>query len=66
VHGVLDAPSYEQAEAALVRLGEHSQGAGLARVINEQFDHLLAHTLGYFQGLAQVAPQWCWRDLSIA
>jgi hypothetical protein len=63
VHGVLDAPSYEQAEAALVALGQHPQGTSLAALLNEQFDHLLVHTLDYFQDLARVSPEWCWRDL---
>ena len=34
VHGVLDATSYEQAEAALMKPGEHAQGATLAALIN--------------------------------
>ena len=62
LHGVLDAPSYEQAEAALVQLGKHAQGASLAALINEQFDHLLAHTLDYFWALVRVTPEWYWRD----
>ena len=52
----------KQAEAALVKLGEHAQGATLAALINEQFDHLLAHTLDYFRDLVRVTPEWCWRD----
>mgnify|MGYP005845420691 CR=1 FL=1 len=62
VHGVLDAPSYELAEAALLQLGKHAQGASLAALINEQFDHLLAHTLAYLRDLVRVTPEWCWRD----
>ena len=62
LHGVLDAPSYEQAEAALVALRRHAQGANLAALINEQFDHLMAHTLDYFRALVRVSPEWYWRD----
>ena len=62
VHGVLDAASYERAEAALVKLREHARGASLAAIIDAQFDHLLAHRLDYFRGVVRVTPEWYWRD----
>jgi transposase-like protein len=65
VRQVIDAPSHTQAEAALATLQGHPWGATLAKLLNEQFDHLLLHLLAYYHGLVRVAPEWCWRDFRL-
>jgi len=62
VGALMAAPSYEEAEALLVRLAAHPCGRQLAAEINEQFDHLFVHLLDYYRALSNVSPEWCWRD----
>ena len=65
LHAVIDAPSYEQAEAALAQLKAHAHGALLARKVNEQLDRLLFPLLPCHQGLSRIAPEWLWRDFRL-
>jgi hypothetical protein len=65
IHQVIDAPSFEQAEAALAALSEHAQGTTIAKLLNEQFDLVLAHLLDGCQGLQRVSPEWYWRDFRL-
>jgi len=65
VHGVIDAQSYEQAEAALLLLRSHPQGAALAQFLNEQLDHILVYLVAYYAGLQRVTPEWYWRDFRL-
>jgi hypothetical protein len=65
IHQVIDAPSFEQAEAALATLSEHTQGTTIAKLLNEQFDLVLAHLLDGCQGLQRVSPEWYWRDFRL-
>jgi transposase-like protein len=65
IHSVLDARSYEQAEAALAALQGHPLGAGLGKRLNEQLDHVLVHLLDYCRGLPRVTPEWLWRDFRL-
>jgi len=62
IHGVVDAQSYDQAEAALAALRGHPQGAAIGNQLNVQLDQILAHQLPYCQGLQRVSPEWYWRD----
>ena len=65
VHGVLDATSYEQAEAVLARLLAHERGAKLGRIIGEHLDEALMHLLPCHRGLIRVGPEWLWRDFRL-
>ena len=65
VHGVIDARSYEQAEAALVLLCAHPYGDTVGRSLNEQLDRILVHLVAYYHGLQRVSPEWCWRDFRL-
>jgi len=65
LHAVIDAPSYEQAEQALMRLGQHPLGAQLAKKMNEQLDRLFFALLPEHQGLLRIAPEWLWRDFRL-
>ena len=65
IHQVVDAPSFEQAEAALATLSRHTQGTTIAKLLNEQFDLLLAHLLNRCHGLQRVSPEWYWRDFRL-
>jgi hypothetical protein len=62
---VIDAPSHSQAEAALATLHGHPLGHALAKLLNEQFDHVLVHLLAYYRDVVRVAPEWCWRDFRL-
>ena len=62
IHAVMDAKSYDQAEAALVTLRGHPLGAAMAKQLDEQLDRLLVHLLNYYRGLHRVTPEWYWRD----
>ncbi len=62
VHGVVDARSQAEAEAALAKLAAHSVGAGLARILGEHLDALLVYLLAFNRGLVRVSPEWVWRD----
>ena len=64
-----DAQSYQQAEESLAELRpqacqrqEHTRGARICKLLNEQFDAALVHLLDRHRGLTRVAPEWCWRD----
>ena len=65
VHGVLDASTSEEAEAALATLRAHPQGQGLWKVLNERFIQLLTHTMVTHKGLGRVTPEWMWRDFRL-
>ena len=47
IHKLLDAKSYDQAEAALAALLGHPLGATLGKLLNEQWDRVLVHLLAY-------------------
>jgi hypothetical protein len=77
IHAVVDAKSYEQAEAALVTLLSHPQGAALVTLLshpqgaalgqflNEQLDRILVHLGAYYASLQRVTPEWYWRDFRL-
>ena len=65
IHQIIDAPSYEQAEAALAALLGHPLGATIGQLLNEQLDRVLVHLLDYYRGLQRVAPEWYWRDFRL-
>jgi transposase-like protein len=65
IHGVIDARSYAQAEAALAALLAHPQGAAIGQFLNTQLDHILVHLVAYYAGLQRVAPEWYWRDFRL-
>jgi transposase-like protein len=65
MHGVIDAQSYEQAEAALVLVRSHSQGAVISQFLNEHLDRILVHLVAYYAGLQRVTPEWYWRDFRL-
>jgi hypothetical protein len=62
IHQIIDAHSYEQAEAALATLLGHPLGATIGQLLNEQLDRVLVHLLDYCKGLPRVTPEWYWRD----
>jgi transposase-like protein len=65
IHQIIDAQSYEQAEAALAALLRHPLGATIGKLLNEQLDRVLVHLLDYYRGLQRVAPEWYWRDFRL-
>ncbi len=65
VHGVLDAASYVEAEAALQLLLAHQYGAKLGRLLREELDSFVLHRHAEYQGLSRVAPEWLWRDFRL-
>jgi hypothetical protein len=65
IHKIMDAQSYDQAEAALAALQGHPLGTAIATLLNEQFDRVLVHMLDYYQGLQRVTPEWYWRDFRL-
>jgi hypothetical protein len=65
VHGVLDASTYEQAEAALATLQGHPLGEKIAQLLDGQLDHLMLHLGKYYRGLQRVTPEWYWRDFRL-
>ena len=65
IHKIMDAKSYEQAEAALATLQGHPLGATIAKLLNEQLDRLLVHLLDSYRGLQRVTPEWYWRDFRL-
>jgi len=62
IRGVLDAQSYDGAEAFLAEPRGHPRGARIWKLLNEQFDAALVHLLDRHRALPRVAPEWCWRD----
>jgi len=62
IHRVIDAHSYDQAEAALAALRGHPQGAAIGKKLNVQLDQILAHPLPSCQGVQRVSPEWYWRN----
>ena len=58
IHQIIDAGSYEQAEAALAALLGHPLGATIGQLLNEQLDRVLVHLLDYYRGLQRVTPEW--------
>jgi len=65
VHGVVDATSDAAAAAALLQLGAHRLGAGLAALLRRDIDRLLVYRLRYNAGLVRVGPEWVWRDFRL-
>jgi len=65
VRAVFNARSYEQAEAALLRLKAHARGKKLAKAIHANLDAALMHLQHYNRGLLRVAPEWLWRDFRL-
>jgi hypothetical protein len=65
IHKIMDAQSYEQAEAALATLLGHPLGTTLGKLLNEQLDRVLVHLLDYYRGLHRVTPEWYWRDFRL-
>jgi transposase-like protein len=65
IHKIMDAPNYEQAEAALATLLGHPLGATIGKLLNEQLDRVLVHLLDYYKGLQRVTPEWYWRDFRL-
>jgi hypothetical protein len=64
-HAVVDAPSYAPAEAALVTLRSHPQGATISQFLNQHLDQILVHLVAYYAGLQRVTPEWYWRDFRL-
>jgi hypothetical protein len=58
IHRIIDAQSYEQAEAALATLLGHPLGATIGQLLNQQLDRVLVHLLDYYRGLQRVTPEW--------
>jgi len=65
IHAVVDAARYAQAEAALVTLRSHPQGAAIAQFLNEHLERMLVHLVAYYAGLQRVTPEWYWRDFRL-
>ena len=65
IHKIMDAQSYEQAEAALATLLGHPLGATIGQLLNQQLDRVLVHLLHYYHGLQRVTPEWYWRDFRL-
>jgi hypothetical protein len=62
LHGVIDAPTAQEAEQKLAQLQAHTWGQALAQKVNEQLDRLLFHLLDCHRGLVRISPEWYWRD----
>jgi transposase-like protein len=65
IHQIIDAQSYDQAEAALATLLGHPLGATIGKLLNEQLDRVLVHLLEYYRGLQRITPEWYWRDFRL-
>ncbi len=65
MHAVIDAPSYEQAEVALLALLSHPQGAAIGQFLDQHLDRILIHLVAYYAGLSRVTPEWYWRDFRL-
>jgi hypothetical protein len=65
IKGVLDARSYEEAEAALTKLKAHQLGGELARLLEGHLDAALVYLSDFNQGLVRVSPEWYWRDFRL-
>ena len=65
VSGVLDAPDYTEAEAALARLKAHQLGGRLATLLEGHLDAAMVYLLDFNRGLARVSPEWYWRDFRL-
>jgi hypothetical protein len=65
IHQIVDARSYDEAEAALAALRGHPLGATIGKLLNEQLDRVLVHLLDYYRGLQRVTPEWYWRDFRL-
>jgi hypothetical protein len=65
IRQVLDAPTYDQAEQALVSLMQQPLAEKIAKTLYEHLDRLLLHTLEYCHGVQRVTPEWCWRDFRL-
>jgi transposase-like protein len=65
VHRVVDAASDAGAAAALLQLGAHRLGSGLAALLRRDVDQVLVYRLRYNAGLVRVGPEWVWRDFRL-
>jgi len=65
IHKIMDAHSYDEAEAALATLLGHPLGATIGQLLNAQLDRVLVHLLDYYRGLQRVTPEWYWRDFRL-
>jgi hypothetical protein len=65
IHRVLDAPTYDQAEQALLSLWEQPPAEKIAKTLYEHLDRLLIHTLDYCRDVHRVTPEWGWRDFRL-
>ena len=65
IRQVLDAPTYDQAEQALLNLVEQPWAEKIAKTLYEHLDRLLIHTLDYCRDVHRVTPEWCWRDFRL-
>ncbi len=65
IHQIMDAQTYDQAEAALATLLEHPLGQTLGQFLNQELDRVLVHLLDYYRGLQRVTPEWYWRDFRL-
>jgi hypothetical protein len=65
VRGVLDAPSYKEAEGALAKLKAHQLGGRLATLLEEHLDAAMVNLLECNRGLARVGPEGYWRDFRL-
>lgn len=65
IHKIMDAHSYDEAEAALATLLGHPLGASIGKLLNEELDRVLVHLLDYYRGLQRVTPEWYWRDFRL-
>jgi len=65
LHAVLDALSYEAAEAAFRSLAAHPQGSGLSRSLRAVLDEALVHLLPTHRGLSRIGPEYLWRDFRL-
>ena len=62
VRGVIDARGEAAAEAALLQLGLHRLGRGLAKIVGDSLDAILVYLLTFNTGLVRAGPEWIWRD----
>jgi hypothetical protein len=65
IHGVVDAQSAADAQAALAKLAVHRRGASLAKALEQHLDKMLVYHLRYNAGLLRVTPEWIWRDFRL-
>ncbi len=65
VRAVVDARGESLAKEALLKLGLHRLGSGLARIIGDSLDALFVYLLEFNRGLVRTSPEWYWRDFRL-